>query len=71
MVFVWKIMVLEIWRVRAANRWYDGKTTYGHKTIKFTKPPYNEVSFFLSFCVLIFSMVLTMFLLAPFWNLVE
>jgi hypothetical protein len=62
-VYALKIIILEIWRVRAANRWYDGKSTAGHETIKFTQAPYTEVPFAMSLGVFILSMIIAMFLL--------
>jgi hypothetical protein len=58
-----KVLILEIWRVRAANRWFEGKTSAGHKTIKFTQAPYTEISFAISFGVFVLSMIIALFLL--------
>ena len=63
-IYAYKVLVLEIWRVRATNRWYDGKTSAGHKSIAFTQPPYTEVSFAQSFIVFVFFIILVMLLLS-------
>jgi hypothetical protein len=63
-IYAYKVLVLEIWRVRAANRWFDGNTTAGHKNIKFTQPPYTEVPFAQYFIVFVLLIIVSILLLS-------